>query len=217
MQMGEFFCPHYCISCGKVGGILCGRCKKYILKQFVGRCLVCDGELSDGVCANCAALPFRRQFWVGERDGALKNLIEIYKYKSVRAAGWVLAGLLNEVIEFDVDTKIVSLPTIMKHVRERGFDHTAKIAQDLARMNKLKVAQVLVRGNNAVQVGASEERRKEQAKTAYIAKTNIDREANYLLIDDVWTTGSSMMAACNALRAVGCERINIAIIAKSNN
>ena len=74
---------------------------------------------------------------------------------------------------------------------------------------------MLIRGNNAVQVDASEEKRAEQAKTAYIPKDGIDRDANYLLIDDVWTTGSSMMAACDALQKVGCKNINIAVIAKS--
>jgi ComF family protein len=146
----------------------------------------------------------------------LSDLIEIYKYKSVRACGVVLANLLNEVADFTQDMRIVPLPTIMKHVRERGFDHTAKLAHYLARANGLRVAEVLARGNNAVQVGASEEKRKEQAKTAYIAKPDIDQNENYLLLDDVWTTGSSMLAACNALRQVGCKNINIAVLAKSD-
>jgi predicted amidophosphoribosyltransferase len=82
-------------------------------------------------------------------------------------------------------------------------------------MNACTRSRALIRGNNAVQVGASEAKRAEQAKTAYIPKDNIDRDANYLLVDDVWTTGSSMMAACNALQKVGCKNINIAVIAKS--
>ncbi len=128
----------------------------------------------------------------------------------------VLADLLNEVADFAQDMRIVPLPTIMKHVRERGFDHTAKLAHYLVRANGLRMAKVLVRGNNAVQVGASEEKRKEQAKTAYIVKPDIDQSGNYLLLDDVWTTGSSMLAACDALRQAGCKKINVAVLAKSD-
>lgn len=128
----------------------------------------------------------------------------------------VLADLLNEVADFAQDMRIVPLPTIMKHVRERGFDHTAKLAHYLARANGLRMAKVLVRGNNAVQVGASEEKRKEQAKTAYIVKPDIDQSENYLLLDDVWTTGSSMLAACDALQRAGCKNINVAVLAKSD-
>ncbi len=113
------------------------------------------------------------------------------------------------------NTKIVALPTIQKHIRERGFDHMLKLANYVSEIAGVEVVQALIRGNNAVQVGASMEKRQEQAKTAYIAKTNIDRDANYLLIDDVWTTGSSMMSACETLRAAGCKKIDIAVIAKS--
>ena len=119
--------------------------------------------------------------------------------------------------DFEPDMKVVALPTIARHVRVRGFDHMDKLAQKVAILNGLETAKVLVRGNNAVQVGASMEKRQEQAKTAYIAKAGIDREANYLLIDDVWTTGSSMKAACEVLQAAGCKRISIAVIAKSQN
>ena len=96
-----------------------------------------------------------------------------------------MAELLTEVADFESDMKVVALPTIARHIRERGFDHMGKMAQKVALLNGLETAKVLVRGNNAVQVGASMEKRHEQAKTAYIVKADVDREANYLLIDDV--------------------------------
>ena len=151
---------------------------------------------------------------MGARDGALKKLISIYKYDSVRAAGVVLAELLADCGDFG-NMKIVALPTIAKHIRERGFDHSMKLAQNVARRHKTEVVKILMRSNNAVQVGASEEKRAEQAKTAYILRKDVDLNANYLLIDDVWTTGSSMLAACGVLKRGGCKNINIAVIAKS--
>ena len=122
---------------------------------------------------------------------------------------------MSGVANFEPGMELVALPTINKHIRERGFDHMALLARKTARLNGLKTAKVLARGNNAVQVGASMEKRQEQAKTAYIARDGIDVEASYLLIDDVWTTGSSMMAAAKTLREAGCKNLNIAVIAKS--
>ena len=84
MHFGEIICPHYCISCGEIGGILCERCKKYIFIKHKDVCLACGGELKNGHCESCA-LPFDRQFWVGKREAELKKLIEIYKYHSVQA------------------------------------------------------------------------------------------------------------------------------------
>lgn len=110
---------------------------------------------------------------------------------------------------------VVPLPTIERHIRERGFDHIDLLVKKFVRLNACRRSRALIRGNNAVQVGASEEKRIEQAKTAYIPKNDIDRDANYLLVDDVWTTGSSMLAACSALQKAGCKNLNIAVIARS--
>jgi hypothetical protein len=42
-NISEIFCPHNCISCGKVGGILCHCCKNDILVKHERKCLVCGG------------------------------------------------------------------------------------------------------------------------------------------------------------------------------
>lgn len=43
----------------------------------------------------------------------------------------------------------------------------------------------------------------------------IDADKKYLLVDDVWTTGSSMRAACEEMQKAGAKNIEIAVIAKS--
>ena len=131
-RISELFCPHYCISCGKIGGILCKCCKKYILDERKLKCLNCGAELENNVCQKCDALPCR-QFYAGARKGTLKALINAYKYKSVRACSVALAELLAEFIDVE-KAAIVPLPTIGKHVRDRGFDHTAILARKLAKM-----------------------------------------------------------------------------------
>ncbi len=174
----------------------------------------CGDELDGGRCGKCA-LPFLKQFCVGSREEALRELVSVYKYKSVRAAGMVLAELIVEILDED-EYMVVPLPTIMRHIRERGFDHMLKLAQAMMRCREgLIVEQALVRVNKTVQVGASEERRREQAKSAYKVREELDIDANYLLVDDVWTTGSSMQAACEVLRARGCQKINIAVVARN--
>lgn len=105
---------------------------------------------------------------------------------------------------------LVPLPTIARHVRERGFDHIGLVAKRTGQ----PVSRVLVRNKNTVQVGASRELRCEQAKEAYRA-VNVNPDMNYLLLDDVWTTGSSMMAAMQKLREAGAKKIGIVVIARS--
>lgn len=132
ISLAELFCPHHCISCGKIGGILCECCKKYILNERKLNCLKCGAELIHEKCVKCDALPCL-QFYVGKRKGALKSLINNYKYNSVRACGDALAELLAECINIE-SAVVVPLPTIGKHVRERGFDHTKLLARKLVRL-----------------------------------------------------------------------------------
>ena len=147
---------------------------------------------------------------MGLREGVLKRLIEVYKYHSVRAACFELSDLLMAILPDDY--VLVPLPTIRRHVRERGFDHI----ELMCKKTGLCVEKALARGNDAVQVGANKEIRAKQAKTAYIA-TNVEPKRNYLLVDDVWTTGASMMAACEQMRLAGAKNLSIAVIAKSGS
>ena len=68
------------------------------------------------------------------------------------------------------------------------------------------------RKNNAVQVGASAEKRREQAKTAYVAKHAVNPETEYILFDDVW---SSLLAAREVLIKAGAQKVSVAVLAKT--
>ena len=128
-RLGEFFCPHYCLKCGKVGGILCSCCEKNIIFGQKMGCLKCGRQLIDERCGACA-LPFNRQFCLGTREAELKELVTLFKYERVRACGVELARLLRMKFGDLTDGAVIApLPTIRKHIRERGFDHTLKLAR----------------------------------------------------------------------------------------
>ncbi len=126
----------------------------------------------------------------------------------MRAVAPVLAEIMDAAMP--ENGLLVPLPTIAKHIRERGFDHIGLVAKKM----KMSSVKVLVRNKDTVQVGASREKRVAQAKEAYRA-INVDPDTCYLLFDDVWTTGSSMMAAAQKLREAGAKEIGIVVIARS--
>ena len=110
----------------------------------------------------------------------------------------------------------MALPTVAKHVRERGFDHMALLARMLARQTGYEGCRLLKRAANTVQVGASSEQRQLQARRAYALRdVLVEAEWDYLLVDDVWTTGSSMTAAAEKIFRAGARKINFVVIAKS--
>ena len=126
-----------------------------------------------------------------------------------------MAELVSNCVKIPQNAILVPLPTIGRHVRERGFDHTKHLARQLVRVSGVQMKTVIKRVNNTTQVGASETERKQQAKKAYMVDGKNDREAQYILVDDVWTTGSSMLEATKRMREKGITKIGAMIIAKS--
>ena len=71
---------------------------------------------------------------------------------------------------------LVPLPTIRKHIRERGFDHTLRLCFELEKFlqkrlekldMKVEYEDLLVRKNKTVQVGKEKKERVKQAEKAY--------------------------------------------------
>lgn len=211
--LGNLLCPLFCLSCGKCGDILCDCCKKNISFGH-GMCLKCGQKLNGFVCLKCS-LPFRFQFCLGERKGILKELINDFKYNSNKAAGLKLVEVLADSLILDQNAVLVPLPTIAKHKRERGFGQTEWLAGKLSRVFGCDVSNLLSRAKNTVQVGASSDKRKIQAEEAYMIQGAVDAELNYVLFDDVWTTGSSMLAAAKLLKDHGANNVSALLLAKT--
>ena len=209
----DLLCPHICTSCGALGETLCKCCKNDILFDHINYCPVCKRAAPGGLCKNCYLPPC---FMVEWRDGVVFEMVEQFKYHSIRAMSDELAELLDMVLPtIDGEVVVVPLPTIRKHVRERGFYHMYKIAKVLAKRRGWKVQRLIKRAKNTVQVGADREVRILQAAEAYDLKGPINKNFTYLLIDDVWTTGASMKAAIKKLQRAGALKIVLGVLAVS--
>lgn len=208
----DWLMPYRCMQCGDLGGLLCECCKKNVDIEGLNCCLKCHKKIEKR-CEDCK-LPFLEGWAVGYKEGILEKMIWKYKYDLIRGMGRELAGLMNEVIPcLGSEVIIVPLPTIGKHIRKRGFDHTLMIGRELARRRGWKCRQVLVRMNSAVQVGAKADKRKEQAEKAYRVRGKVEPEKMYLMLDDVWTTGASICAACEKMRQAGAKKVFVVVLA----
>ncbi len=74
---------------------------------------------------------------------------------------------------------------------------------------------MLGRAVDTVQVGAKATERQKQAQKAYEVIKPIRAETKYLLLDDVWTTGATMLAAAEVLQKAGVKEIYAAVLAVS--
>lgn len=214
----DLLAPHSCRGCGRLGSVLCGRCKKYIITNHQNICPFCKKQKTAEKCQDCPDFP--PVYIVGRRDGLIGDLIQDFKYHSTRSLAKPLAEVLDHTLPtIDGEVRIVPLPTIPRHIRKRGIDHTYLIAKELSQLRgpQYKVDKLIQRKNNTVQVGSDKNTRKAQASKAYqITNPNsISKSMTYFLLDDVWTTGASLTAATNLLKKSGINKIVIAVLALS--
>ena len=88
------------------------------------------------------------------------------------------------------------------------------LARKLAKLRGYEVERLLTRKNDYVQVGASKNDREKQARSAYEINGRVNTNRNYLLLDDVYTSGNSMKNAERILRENGAQNIYKIVLAK---
>lgn len=215
-RLFSLLAPHICSNCRKVGSVLCESCAYDIVEERFQCCVMClTPTLRSNLCQGCQSTsPLEDAYVVSWRRGAVKNLLNAYKFEYRREAAEPLARLLAVTLPvLPQDTAIIPIPTLRAHVRERSFDHTRDIAQRLARRRNYTVRPLLIRVSTAVQHGATKKKRNEQAKTMFhVAPKPLD--APILLLDDIYTTGSTVREAAKLLRTVTDQPIYLAIIAR---
>ena len=223
--------PNRCVRCQREGGIFCDRCKKYIsiinpgyvMNDMYGFEKLLVAGLKEGWFERMV-----RDFkYKGRRDYGeflAEKLGEVIlgEIKRMRfgdelsnKSGEVTCGVLRKVeteIKEIRQIVLVPLPTIRKHIRERGFDHTLRLCFELEnflqkRLDDFGISveyqDLLVRKNKTVQVGKEKKERVKQAEKAYgiCEGVKLDTSTLYVLVDDVTTTGASLVAAKKILQA----------------
>lgn len=133
-----------------------------------------------------------------------------------------VSGMMDAETRENRKIVLVPLPTIRKHIRERGFDHTLRLCFELENFLqkrleglgvKVEYQDLLVRKNKTVQVGKEKKERMRQAEKAYGIREGIKIENRtlYILVDDVTTTGASLAAAKKILQT---DRVWAAVLMK---
>ena len=208
--------PHYCCSCGEIGDVLCANCKYDIISEYTPKCLHCQGPLasSDSSCGSCH-LAFDNAWWVGHREGSLGTLVSVSKFESQRRGCEVQAELLHAVMpKLQGSIVVVPVPTIARHIRQRGYGHAEKIAKTLAHLRGYVYSPVVERQKQYVQHGSKRKDRERQATESYAVAIKLPSDSTYLVVDDVYTTGFTSQYVAKALRDAGARRVYVAITSR---
>jgi ComF family protein len=211
----EKVAPHHCISCGIEDNIVCDACISSKLLPMPPVCCLCGQPCADWrLCNLCVNRSSIEHIWVGGTyEGLLERAIAMFKFERVRAASDPLSDVMLRVLPFN-DWVVVPVPTAPPRVRQRGYDQAALLARAIAAKRGLVASPALTRLHNTRQVGANRVQREAQStKMFFTNKTKYVDGANVLLVDDVCTTGATLRAAAQTLKAAGAAHIDAVVAA----
>ena len=207
----EIVAPHPCFGCGKIGTPLCIDCKYDIIHDPFWGCIACGTPTAQGVCENHSHA-IERAFVPGVRSAALEDTINGLKFQNVKAAAKEMALLLHYYLPLlPSSVRLVPVPTVRAHIRQRGYDQVELIVRHFATLRDLPIDKVLQRQTTATQHITGRSERFSQAEGAYVAH-GVEPGALYLVVDDVITTGATVQAAAKAILDAG-GRVWVAALA----
>lgn len=113
---------------------------------------------------------------------------------------------------------LVPVPLHPRKRRERGYNQSALLAAELARVagGETTVVPLLARRlDTATQTAFDRERRLANLQNAFALApaAPLRSGVRYVLVDDVFTTGSTVNACARVLRGAGAERVDVATLA----
>lgn len=140
-----------------------------------------------------------------------RDAVHHLKYRNLKALARPLAKLMAEYLESNplpVDL-ILAVPMHPKRVRQRGYNQSDLLAQELSYLINLPTASgSLVRlRNTPSQVSLGAEARRSNVQGAFRCKNQVCQGKSVLLVDDVCTTGATLNACALALKEAGAASV----------
>ncbi len=153
----------------------------------------------------------------GSYDGALRELIHLFKYSRMKPLAKTLAGYLGSALprdqQFDL---VVPMPLHWRRRWQRGFNQSELLARPTARRCGVPLVNAVRRTRaTAAQAGLSNARRRENVTGAFrVRKPQKVEGRRILLIDDVMTTGATASACAVALKRAGAGPVTLLALAR---
>ena len=196
-------------------------------------CFYCTKKIPQGViCREClsliepakqaAQLPagarYNRLICAVEYKEPVITLIHRFKYSHCDYLAECLAEFMaKSLTRFPMNADLITcVPTHPKKLKTRGYNPPELLARRLANYFKIPFADDIIYeyAYRPSQTALTKEKRSHNPEDAFGAKTAC-RDKKIALVDDVFTTGSTINGCCRALREQGAETITAITLAKS--
>lgn len=207
-----------------MGDYICANCFSFLSFDIEMICLACNKNSIDGLThPGCRGkYVIDGAFCAVSYKGIVKKLIYNFKYKPY------LADLKKSLIELFYESLIqqeifqkayqsppaggsilVPIPLHPKRLKKRGYNHAQLLAEGLSRSLKLDLVEALQRTKETKsQFGLKLQDRRENLKNAFVfdKKHPVSNE-NIFLVDDILTTGSTLLEGARVLKKHGAKKV----------
>ena len=225
-----FFPPH-CAACGADtpgGAHLCAGCAgtaKKIAAPFCRRCSEPFAGAIDGAftCANCADRTLHFDCAVARylSRGVVREFVHRFKYDRhfyLRhpLTDWLAETLDDERIRAQPIDALVPVPLHRARFREREFNQADVLAELLAARTGTPLLRALDRIRyTTTQTRLDRHERMENLRNACrVRHTSAVQNRHLVLVDDIFTTGSTVDECARVLRAAGAASVRVVTVAR---
>ncbi|NPV84811.1 MAG: ComF family protein [Anaerolineae bacterium] len=213
-QAVDWLYPPACGSCQKTGYRWCPQCQQQTVQLSDNVCQICGApDKKIQVCAACQTTPppyCALRSW-GVYTGVLREAILSLKYGRNIGLGETLAQNLIACfasLQWKIDL-IVPVPINRKRANERGYNQAALLALPLALKFSIPFSPKALSRIRETQMQAklTASERFENVKNAFTANPNLVYNKSVLVIDDITTTGATMISCSEALINAGARYV----------
>ena len=215
----DIFYPRCCPVCQKIlkdqRRMICPESEKKLRPIGHPRCYKCGKPIEEGeYCKDCQKHThiFDQGRGIFVYDGIMRRSVTRYKYYGCREYGDFYAKAMyryawKNLNQWKPDL-IVPVPIHKSKERLRGFNQAAYLAERLGCYTGIPVdtdlVQKVVKTKSQKKLNAMQ--RRKNLEKAFLVTKNI-RGKDVLVIDDVYTTGSTIDAMAGCLRKRGAKNI----------
>jgi len=218
--------PPRCAGCGARGALFCARCVAGVAWMRPPICARCGDAVPGGpgaiaCCEACRRAPpaFVVARSLAAYEGSLRQAIHALKYRQHRAVAESLGALLARSVPAEAAAGVTAVvPVPLHRVRQatRGFNQSALLARPVAGALGVPLVTDAIRRLHhetpQATLGAAARRRN------VLAAFEPGRQpvsGRVLLIDDVFSTGSTADACARALLACGADGVAVLTLARA--
>ncbi|MCI8483784.1 MAG: ComF family protein [Lachnospiraceae bacterium] len=182
---------------------VCSKCGKPLEEEREEYCYDCRKKICEYTQG--------KALWIYQ--GKVKDSLYRFKYHRrqdyAEYYGLELARVYGGWIKRCQIQAVVPIPLSKKRLRQRGYNQAELIARQVGKRLNLPVhTNLLLRVRDTkAQKELNDEERKNNLKRAFKTRTNKVQLDHILLIDDIYTTGSTMNEAAKELKRAGVKKI----------